>query len=483
MEASSAAAVTRPVNTPAPRIVVIGGGISGLAAAHRLHEVQAAEGRVLDLLLLEASGRLGGAIRTETREGFLLEHGPDSFLTSKPAAVELCQRLGLSDQLIPTREGRRATLIVRGGRLLPLPPGFLLLAPTRLGSLLTTPLFSTRGKLRMALDLVLPRRRGGDDESLADFVRRRLGPEALARVAQPMIGGIYTADPERLSVRATMPQLLDYEARHGSVIRGLMRQRGREGGGDDSGVRYRLFVSLADGMQRLVEALRARLAGGLRCHAPVESASRVPNGWQLRLRDGATVEAAAVIVALPAFAAAGLLRDQDSALAGDLAGIEYASTAAVNLAYRAEDASVPEGFGFVVPAIERRKILACTFAHRKFPGRAPEGGALLRAFVGGALQPEFVELDDEQLVAICHEELRALLGVRGAPRFAVVSRHPRAMPQYHVGHLARVARIQERARTLPGLFLCGNGYEGVGIPDCIKSGETAALAALAWLSA
>ncbi len=456
-----------------PRFVVVGGGLTGLAAAHKLLE---ARGDEVEVLLLEASDRLGGSIASETREGFLLEHGADSFLTTKPASLDLVGRLGLDGELLRTNQGGR-TLIVHNGRLRPLPDGFLLLAPTRLWPFLTTPLFSVGGKLRMACDLVVPRRRADDDESLADFVRRRLGQEALDRVAQPMIGGIYTADPERLSVRATMPQLLDFETQHGSVILGLRQQR-RGTAARDTGVRYSLFVSFARGMQTLVDALAARLTGCGRLRTKVVRIVCDGPSWLLQLDTGESLRADAVIVATPSFVAADLLRAHAGALADELSGIEYASAAAVNLAYRAGEVPTLDGFGFVVPAIEQRRIIACTFAHRKFAGRAPDDGALLRVFVGGALQPEVLELDDAALTVRCREELRDLLGITAPPRFAIVSRHPHAMPQYHLGHLDRVGRLQRLAANAPGLHLCGNAYEGVGIPDCIRSGEAAALAAL-----
>jgi protoporphyrinogen/coproporphyrinogen III oxidase len=458
------------------RVAVIGGGISGLAAAHRLIELGRDAAHPLEVRLFEAGPRAGGVIRTERADGFVIEAGPDSFLSEKPAALRLCERLGLTDRLVGTREEFRRTYVVRDGRLCVLPEGFLLMAPTRFWPLLTTPLFSWPGKLRMALDLVLPRGVGGD-ESLAAFVTRRLGREALERVAQPLVGGIYTADPEHLSLAATMPRFLEMERSARSVILAMWRQqRAAARRSSDSGARWSLFLSFDGGMQCLVDELTARLPDStLQLGRPIAGVERLPSGaWRL---DGA-FECDAVVVAAPAHAAATLLRPLDAALGDELAAIPYASSATVTLAFNREDVPHPlDGFGFVVPYVERRRLLAGTFSSLKYPGRAPAGSVLVRAFVGGALQPELLDLDDDSLTAAVREELAALLGVRAAPHLTRIARWPRAMPQYQVGHIDRVARIRARAATL-GVHLAGNAYDGVGIPDCIRSGESAAEALL-----
>jgi oxygen-dependent protoporphyrinogen oxidase len=489
------------------RVVVIGGGVSGLAAAHRLSELAAARGNSnvantadaagapVEVLLLEASERVGGTVRTERREGFLLEGGPDSFISEKPEAVELARRLGLEDRLVPTNDAHRRSFVVRNGRLRPTPEGFQLLAPSRLWPFVTTDIFSWRGKARMALDLVLPRRAAGsdeeEDESLASFVLRRFGREALERMAQPMVGGIYTADPEQLSLRSTMPRFLDMERRHRSLIL-AMRRAGRARDGHTaraSGARYSLFLSFDEGVQVLTDALAARLPAGtikLRTRvasiepqaAPAHGAGETESAarsWTVRLEGGETIRADAVCVALPAYAAAQLVRGHDATLAAELEAIPYASTATVNLAYRRQDITHPlDGFGFVVPFIERRTVLACTFSSVKFSGRAPAGYALLRAFVGGALQPETFALDEEEMTTAVERDLRDLLGVVGSPLFAHVEKWPRSMAQYHLGHGARVARIRSRLSERPSLRLCGNAYTGAGLPDCIREGERAA---------
>ncbi len=446
------------------RVAVVGGGVAGLAAAHRL-----VERGVSDVLLLEASDRLGGSIATERRDGFTIEAGADSFLTEKPWAAELCERLGVP--LVGTREGERRTYVVHDGRIEPLPEGFLLLAPTDLRALAASPLFSWRGKLRMALDLVLPRRADAADESLAHFVRRRLGREALERVAEPLAGGIYTADAERLSLAATMPRFRELERRHGSVIRGL---RAETGASRAAGARYSLFAAPADGMGALVEALARRLPEGVvRLRAPVGELAHDGATWRLRA-GGEALAADALVLAAPAHAVAPLLAPLDAALGRMLGEIEYASSATVTLAYRSADVPGARGFGFVVPAVERRALIACTYASRKFPGRAPEGHEMLRAFVGGALRSDALARDEAALVDVVRGELRDLVGITAAPELTRVHRHPLAMPQYAVGHLERVAAIEARAAALPALALAGAAYRGVGVPDCVRSGAAAA---------
>jgi oxygen-dependent protoporphyrinogen oxidase len=458
------------------RVVVVGGGIAGLAAAHRLVELARETHRALDLVLVEAAGRLGGTIRTERAEGFLLEAGPDSFLSEKPWALVLAERLGLGPRLRRTDDRFRRTYVVRRGRLEALPEGFLLLAPTRVGPVLRSRVFSWRGKLRLGLDLVLPRRRAGGDESLGGFVRRRLGPEALERVAQPLVGGIYTADPDRLSLAATMPRFLALEREHRSLILGLRRATRPEGGAGVSGARWSLFVTLAEGMEELTTALAVRLPpAAVQLRAAVAAVAPTAEGWRVELVDGRKLAADGVILAGPAPAMAAVLRAADGWLAGQLAGIPYASSATVALAYPRPAIRHPlDGFGFVVPRIEGRIAMACTFSSVKYPGRAPEGFVLLRVFVGGALQAELLEWDDQTLARLAHDDVASLLGIAGPPVLSRVWRHPSTMPQYEVGHLDRIAALEAHLETLPGLALAGAAYRGVGIADCVHSGEVAA---------
>lgn len=462
------------------RAIVIGGGITGLAACYRLMQQAQAGDLPLDVVLLEASDRLGGIIATRQEDGLLLEEGPDCFLTTKPWGVEMCDELGLSAELIGTTAEHRQSFVVRRGKLVPVPQGFYLMAPGSLWPFVTTPAFSWAGKLRLALDLVLPRRTSEDDESLADFVTRRLGREALERMAQPMIGGIYSADPRHLSMQATMPQFQEMERRHRSVILALWHRQ-RQASAQPSGVsgaRYGLFASFRHGMQTLVDALADRLpAGAVRLQTPVHSVRRNPDGqrWIVSPQDGPDLAADALCLALTAPQAARLLTGLDPELAAGLRDIPCASSAVVTLACNRADIAHPlNGMGFVVPAVEQRNLIACSFSSVKFAGRAPASKVLLRAFVVGALQQERSLWPDAKLENVVYQELRQLLGLTGTPTLSHMSRHSGAMPQYHVGHLARIERLEALAHRWPGLALAGNAYHGVGVPDCIRSGDEAA---------
>jgi oxygen-dependent protoporphyrinogen oxidase len=458
-------------------VAIVGGGITGLAAAHRLVELSASRGVAIDLTLLEAGDRLGGTITTERVEGYLIEGGPDSFLTEKPWAGALCDRLGLGESLRPTRDAHRRTFIVHRSRLEPLPEGFQVLAPSRLGSLWQSPLLSWRGKLRMAMELVIPRAREGGDESVGAFVDRRLGGEALERIAQPLVSAIYTGDPWAISMAATMPRFLEMERRHGSVIRALRHTTDRRGR-SASGPRWGMFVTLAGGLTDLVHALARRMPPrAVELGRRVTSLARPagPLEWRVGLADGAAISADGVILAVPAPAAARLLWDTDAALSRMLAAIPYVSSALVTLAYRAEAVGrLPAGFGFVVPDEEGRTILACTFSSVKFADRAPEGDVLLRVFIGGRRQQGLLDADDSTLAAVAEGEIKDLLAANAPPRLVRVHRHRASMPLYLVGHLERAAAIRARAAHHRGLALAGNALGGVGLSDCVRSGEEAA---------
>lgn len=465
------------------RVAVLGGGISGLAAAHRLIERAPSLPFPLAITVIEAADRPGGSVGTSreaTPEGTLLvERGADAFITEKPWALDLARRLGLAPRMIAPREGPglRRALVVRGGRLLAVPEGFLLLGPTCALPILESPLFSPAGKLRMALDLLLPRG-AADDESVGDFVRRRLGRECYERLAQPLVTAIYGGDPDRLSLRAALPQFAEMERAQGSVIRGLRaaeRRRGRE----ESGARYGLFASFEEGMQTLVDALAARV-GPERIRLSTEAkALRLPGGpeagWEVILGGGERLEADAVIVALPVRRAEALLRETDAALTRALAGIPTLSSAIATLAWRREEIPHPlDAFGLVAPRAEGRRILAASFSSRKFQGRAPEGVALVRAFIGGGGRPDPMDAPDAALLEIVREELGDLIGARAAPFHADLKRHPQGMPQLERGHESRVAAIREAAARHPGLALAGNYFSGVGVPDSVHGAEAAA---------
>jgi oxygen-dependent protoporphyrinogen oxidase len=461
------------------RIIIVGGGIAGLAAAHRLTELNKVKALGLELMVLEASPRLGGCIATERVGDFLIELGPDSFITEKPWALQLCERLDLTPRLISTNPAYQKVYVVHNGRLEALPEGFFLLAPTRLWPFIQTPLFSWRGKLRIGAELLIPRGNSGCDETLASFVRRRFGEEALERVAQPLIGGIYASDPEQLSLAATMPRFQEMEKNGRSVVRAMWlehrRARKRQTG---SGVRWSLFVTLAGGMQELVEAIVSRLpAGNVHLNTRVIGLKRhtEKSVWSVMTDTGQTIEATALILASPAYQSAEILRSVAADLSDQLEGIPYASTATVNLAYGQTDFPRPlDSFGFVVPASEKRKIMACTFSSLKYPQRAPVGQILLRAFVGGSLQPVLLQNDDATIVRDVCEELKSLLGVNSTPLFSRIQRHPDSMPQYHLGHPERTKRIEAALEKFAGLALAGSAYHGVGISDCVRTGEEAA---------
>ncbi len=465
------------------RVVVIGGGLSGLAAAHRIHERAATLRRPLSLTVLEAKDRLGGVISTDRFDGFAVEGGPDSFITNKPWALDLCHRLGLGDQIVETDSSHRRSFVVCKGRLVPVPEGFVLMAPHRLLPILTTPILSWRGKLRFLMDLVIPRSNDDDgDESLGSFVRRRLGREALDRLVQPLVAGIYTADPNDLSLRATLPQFLAMEREHGSLIRGAWRESRRRGPRSHlrqaSGARYGMFVTLADGMDTLPNALARALPPETICTSTAVrriTRNEPVSPWLIELLDGPPLEADAVIVACEAHAAARFLDSQDPTLALQLRAIPYASSAIVNIAYRRDQISHPlDGFGAVVPAIEGRSILAVSFLSVKFPNRAPAGTVLLRVFIGGTSRPEQLDLDDAAVTTLVERELAGLIGAAGEPLFVRIDRHPRAMPQYNLGHLDRVASIRLNLAKYSRLYLAGVAYDGVGIPDCIHAAEMTA---------
>ncbi len=468
------------------RVIVIGGGLSGLAAAHRIHERSRALRRSIDLTVLEAKDRVGGVISTERFDGFTLEGGPDSFITNKPWGLDLCERLGLADRLIETDASHRRSFVVRKGRLVPVPEGFVLMAPRRLAPLLMTPILSWRGKLRMLMDLFIPRRDDEVEESLAGFVRRRLGREALDRLVQPLVAGIYTADPSNLSLKATLPQFLAMEREHRSLILAGLREA--RGGGqrhierEASGARYGMFVTLEDGMDGLPRALAATLpSGAVRLNSTVRRILRNDpvSPWLVEPLDGPPIEADAVVLTTEAHATARLIDAQDPGLALQLRAIPYASSVIVNVAYRRDQIKHPlDGFGVVVPAIEGRPILAVSFLSVKFPGRAPAGTVLLRVFIGGATQPELFDLDDSAIGDLVNSQLGDLIGASGEPVFRRIWRHPRSMPQYILGHLDRVEAIRRKMSRHPRLYLTGIAFDGVGIPDCIHAAEMTAEAVL-----
>lgn len=477
------------------RVVVAGGGVTGLSVAHRLVEMRPD----LTVTLLEPRDRLGGNIVTERRDGFVLDGGPDSFLRTKPEAIALAKRLGLDSELIAPRPEARKVYIAHRGRLEPMPGGMALAVPTRLGPMLATPILSPIAKLRMLGDLVLPRSPARDDESIEAFVARRFGRQAARRIAAPLLGGIYAGDVAELSIDATFPMLVELERRHRSLILGLFAaELARRGAARERVGRFRRavelvrwlereaehapspFYSLRGGMGSLIDALAARLPpGAARAGDGARSVERSGNGWSVLTRSGERLGADAVVLATPAHVAAELVGDRD--LAGELRAIPYVSTATVFFALdKSRVVNTLDGSGFIVPPGQAR-ILAGTWVSSKWQARAPEGGALIRAFLGGAASRGSVDVcgaSDAELTDIARAELERLMGPLGTPLFSRVFRYERANPQPVVGHRARLERLGRRLGAERGLHLAGAPYEGVGIPDCVRQAERAAQAVL-----
>lgn len=469
----------RKTNPPTRRVAVIGGGITGLAAAHRLLELAPN----IDVTLFESSPRLGGALNTVSKEGFLLESGADNFITTVPWAVDLCKRIGFEDQLVPTNSGYRHAFVVRRGKLHHLPDGFVVMAPSKLWPILSTPILSPLGKLRMACEYLVPRRKQLDDESLAAFIRRRFGRETYERLVQPLVGGIYTGDPEKLSLRATMPRFAEMEQQYGSLIRAMYSQPKRNGSG--SGARYSMFVAPREGMASMVEAIaKAIPADVVRLCSPVTRLEQIDDQWRLSLHEEREPLPLFddVILASPVNPTARLVAAIDKEIATEIGAIHSARCSIVSLGYSRKQISHPlDGFGAVVPAIEGRKILSASFSSIKYPGRAPDNKVLIRIFMGGDCQPKVAGLPDASLIETACTELRQLLGISGEPMMSHVSCRLASMPQYFTGHQARVARIRDRLAMHRGLYVAGNAYDGVGVPNCIHSGEQAAELAIASL--
>jgi len=462
-----------------PRIAVVGGGISGLTAAYRLTKLLPHA----EVELFEAGERLGGVVQTR-REGVgLMECGADSFITKLPAAVELCKELGLGDEIIPTNSKPRRALILHGGELLPVPAGFVQMRPERYGPMLSSRLLSWRGKLRLLAERWIPSPGSlGEedfDESVASFATRRLGKEVFERLVQPLLAGIYTADPYRLSVAATMPTVIEAEREYGSLMKAMFAARRKTAdAASDSGARYGSFVTLRNGLGDLIHALEQRLdEKSIHLQTQIHSIAREPAGhWTLTTTAASQpLDFDGIIIALPAPRASQLLMNADPKLSQSLSEIEYASSAVVGLVYQRDQiADSLNGFGIVVPTVEGRPIVAASFSSIKFPNRALAGQVLIRVFLGGALKPELMEKTDVELLELAKEELSKILGITGDPLQSHIARWIEKMPQYHVGHLQLVGRIESQVASCHGLELAGNAYRGVGIPQCVQSGNSAA---------
>ena len=466
------------------RIAIIGGGIAGLAAAYELEKARAA-GAAVEYTLFEERPRLGGSLASEIVDGAVLERGPDSFLTEKPAAAELCRELGLGGELIPSNDVARKTYIVTRNRLVALPDGLMFLVPTKLVPTALTRLFSVRTKMRMALELLIPPRPSEGDESVAALVKRHFGQEVVDRLADPLLSGIYGGDATQLSAQTVLPRLVEMETKYGSLTRGMLaahrKMRAMAKSSSDGASRGgAIFTALRGGMGQLVDAITQRLdADSVRTSTSVNGIEKTAQGWKIAA-GGASENFDALIMAAPAWTAGELLTPVDAELGAELGGIPYSSSITVNLVYdETKIGPLPDGFGFLVPAVEGRAMLACTFVHRKFLGRTPPGKAVFRAFLGGMKRTDLLAESDQALVEVVRREMREILGAKtfGAkvePEFAQVTRWRRAMAQYAVGHKARMQRVNARVAVLPGLRLVGNAYDGIGVPDCIRLGRKAA---------
>jgi len=441
-------------------VVIVGGGVAGLATAYELHR------QSVPFVLLESGSRVGGVILSEQIDGYTIDGGPDALLIQKPEGIKLCEELGLGDQLVPTKLPRLA-FIQRDGRLHALPAASVLGIPTEWGPFLRTGLFSWAGKARMGAELFVPARRDEEDESIGAFMTRRFGREATTYLAEPLLAGIHAGDVNRLSIRALFPRFPEEERRHGSLLRAFRRQPKRAASSDGA------FKSLPGGLSDLVRALVARLPpDSIRLQTPVRRVRKDASGFRVETARQDALFASDVVIAAPAFAAASILSDIRPDLSTLCGEIPYASAATIALAFPRDAVRHPlNGSGFVVPRVENTGIMAASWLSSKWPHRAPGDRVLMRAFVGGARDPDALQKTDAELVDVAMNALRPLLGISGAPLLTRVYRWERANAQHEVGHLDRLARIEDALKHLPGIFLTGSGYRGVGIPDCVADGR------------
>jgi len=455
-----------------PQVLVLGGGIAGLAAAYELHQQK------IPFTLLEASSRVGGVIFSEEVDGFNVDGGPDSLLIQKPEGIKLCQELGLGTRLVPTKLPRLA-FIQRAGRLHALPAASVLGIPTQWGPFVRTGLFTWPGKFRMGMEMFVPKRTEEGDESIGSFMRRRFGNEAVEYLAEPLLAGIHAGDVDRLSIRALFPRFPETEQRFGSLLRAFRSQPQHAPSKDGA------FKSLPGGLGELVTALEAALpADSLRKNTAAKTLSFDGSLFRVACASGAVLSAQSVVVATPAYRTATLLRESAPALATLCGEIRYASAATVAMAFRREKIRHPlNGSGFVVPRVEKTGIMAGSWLSSKWPHRAPDGFALVRAFLGGARDPKAIEKTDAEMIATALTAMRPLIGISGDPMFTRIYRWENANAQHEVGHLDRLAAIERQLASHPGLFITGSGFRGVGIPDCVADARATARQVSSWLAA
>ena len=456
-------------------IAILGAGTSGLAAAYRLQQImpQAV------LRVFDRRNRTGGVLETLNQDGFQIEQSADNFITTVPWGLQLCKELGLSDELVQTNPTARRTYVVRKEKLHLLPDGFLMMAPTKLMPMATTPILSPLGKLRAGLELLIPSRKDDTDETMASFVCRRLGREVFERLVEPLVSGVYAADMDKLSVLATLPRFREMERQYGSLIWAMQRQLKANKAAhlaEQSGARYSMFVTLRKGLSVISETIAQKLPpGSLQLNMEILLIDKTPEGrWVIRTKERTHVFDA-VVIATSATDASKVLRNTLSTLAEKLGEIEHEGTAIATFAF--EEAQIKQefrGLGFVVPKIEQNPILAGSFSSIKYAHRAPQDKFLIRVFAGGARNPELASMPEEQLVPLLLGALRKIIHIDGEPLFTTVAHWANTMPQYNVGHRERIQEIESLVSTEPLLALAGNAFHGVGIPNCIQTGFAAA---------
>ncbi len=454
------------------KILIIGGGITGLSTAYFLQETIKKEGYPIDLCLLESSPRLGGKIVSERVDDFIIEGGPDSFITQKKGGMALIEALGLSDRLVQTHPVHKSVYILSMGKLVAMPKGFNLMVPGKLLPFALSPLISLPGKVRMGMDLFISKKSSIEDESIASFVRRRLGEEAVQLFAEPILAGIFAGDAEKLSMKAAFPQFAQLEHAHGSLIKGMLKRQSQSKKQGHPPPKWSLFVTLDEGLSSLVSALREKLDQvEIKTNCPVLSVSPQNSGYNVQTED-THISADAIAITTPTYTAARWIEPWDHPLSQLLQEMTYVSTATVSLGFNRKNVQHPlNGFGFVVPRKEPSSMMASTWSSTKFPGRAPKDHVLIRVFMGGAHHPEVTEQDDADLISTVHKELKPILEINGEPVVARTFRWNKANPQYHVGHLDWVSNVEHETQKHPGFFLCGAPYRGVGIPDCVQQGK------------
>ncbi|MCK5235969.1 MAG: protoporphyrinogen oxidase [Deltaproteobacteria bacterium] len=459
-------------------VVIVGGGISGLSTAYFLKEL-ARENNAgpLNITIVDKKDAIGGNIITELTDGFLIEGGPDCFLSEKPWAMALCKRLGLEDRLLATKSPRGKTYVLSNGKLHLLPEGVILMVPTKMFPLLFSSLMTLSGKIRMGLELFVPKKKTPGDETLGEFVRRRLGKEALDKIAGPLVAGVHAGDPDTMSIKSSFPKFVEMEQNYGSLIKGmlarmkLMKAKPRKGGKPVT-----MFMTVKGGLGEVVKTLLSKIKDvNILSSTVVSKMENNDDGYELTLDNGNVLKADAVVIATPAYATSEIVKTLDGKLTEKLGTIPYVSTATISIGFKMKDIKHPmDGFGFVVPLSEGRKIMAASWVSRKWAGRAPDDCVLIRCFVGGAFNQDLVELGDEELKQIVLDELREIMGIEATPVICRIFRWRRSMPQYTVGHEERVTEIEELTNAHKGLYITGSAFRGIGISDNVREAEETA---------